>query len=197
MNSRKMNSKGNIKVTVEILNGGGVGVLPTDTIYGIVGSAMSKKTVMRIYKLRKRNLKKPTIILIGSLSDLGLFDVRLDAKTKKLLSNFWPGKVSVALPCRRKKFSYLHRGNRTLAFRLPKPKWLLGILKLTGPLVAPSANLEGFEPAKTVGEAREYFGDRVDFYLNKGKLISRPSTLIAFREGKMVVLRKGAVNINV
>ena len=50
---------------VTTLRNGGVGVVPTDTIYGIVGSALNPKTVARIYKLRRRNPKKPMIILIG------------------------------------------------------------------------------------------------------------------------------------
>jgi len=40
-----------------ILLNGGVGVLATDTIYGLIGSALSKKTIKRIYRLRRRNLK--------------------------------------------------------------------------------------------------------------------------------------------
>ncbi len=56
------------KFTVEIekiLKSGGIGVIPTDTIYGLVGSALNKKAVRRIYQLRQRNPKKPLIILIG------------------------------------------------------------------------------------------------------------------------------------
>ncbi|OGI98612.1 threonylcarbamoyl-AMP synthase [Candidatus Nomurabacteria bacterium RIFCSPLOWO2_02_FULL_40_10] len=178
-----------MKKVVEILQGGGVGVLATDTIYGIVGSALKKSAVLRIYKLRKRNLKKPMIILIGSLDDLNLFGVRLDAKTKKLLSEFWPGKVSVILPCRSKKFSYLHRGTKTLAFRLPKLKWLRVVLEKTGPLVAPSANWEGAKPSRTVKEAKKYFGNKIDFYMSRGALNSKPSTLIKIEGNKVKLLR--------
>ena len=60
-------------------------MLPTDTLYGIVGSALSKRAVLRIYKLRRRDPKKPMIILIGSLDDLKLFGVRLHKAAKKFL----------------------------------------------------------------------------------------------------------------
>jgi len=186
-----------VKKTISILKNGGVGVLPTDTLYGIVGSALSKRAVLRIYKLRRRDPKKPMIILIGSLDDLKLFGVKLDKAAKKFLREFWPGKISVVLPCPYDKFSYLHRGTKTLAFRLPKLKWLRVVLEKTGPLVAPSANQEGLKPAKTAKEAREYFGDEVDFYIKKGRLVSLPSTLIAFKNGEAVVLRRGAAKIKV
>jgi len=183
------------KDIVDILLRGGVGVLPTDTIYGIVGLALSKKAVARIYKLRKRNPKKPLIILISSLRDLKLFDIILNRETKKLLEKLWPGKVSVILPCRNKKFAYLHRGTKTLAFRLPKKRELTGLLKKAGPLVAPSANWEGHPPAKTAKAAKKYFGNKIDFYIDAGKLESLPSTLIEIKNGKINILRAGGGKI--
>jgi len=184
----------------KILSAGGIGVLPTDTIYGLVGSALKPEMVRRIYKLRKRNRKKPMIILIGSLDDLAMFGIKVGPGLKKVLSKFWSGKVSVILPCCAKKFLYLHRGTKALAFRMPKVIWLRRLLKDTGPLVAPSANLEGLPPAKTIAEAKEYFGSTADFYVDRGKLESAPSTLVEItkKRGSYCVLlkRKGAVKIS-
>jgi len=184
-----------VSLVAAILAAGGVGVLPTYTIYGIVGSALNKKVVERIYHLRERDTKKPMIILIGSLADLAFFGVVLDKKELALARRVWPGKVSVVMPCPTARFSYLHRGSKTLAFRMPEPQWLRALLKITGPLVAPSANVEGESPAKTVAGAKRYFGDKIEFYGDAGKRVSRPSTIIKMENGKIMVLRKGAVAI--
>lgn len=176
----------------ELLKDNKVGVLPTDTIYGLVGSALSKGVVEKIYKLRKRSFDKPMIILISSLDDLKLFDVQLDHSSRNVLQKVWPNKVSVILPCPYPKFEYLHRGKNTLAFRMPNDKQLLGLLAKTGPLVAPSANFEGERPAESILEAKGYFGDLVDFYLDKGLLKSEPSTLIDITSGEIKILRQGA-----
>jgi len=178
---------------VAILRRGGVGVLPTDTLYGLVGLALSKDVVARIYALRHRNPKKPMIILIASMADLKKFGVQPSPQIKRLLKQWWPGKVSAILPTR--KFSYLHRGTGTLAFRLPSSEWLRAFLRKTGPLIAPSANLEGKPPAKTIREAVKYFGNRVDFYCHAGRLNGNPSTLVNITRGKIIVLRPGAVKI--
>jgi L-threonylcarbamoyladenylate synthase len=184
---------------IKILRSGGIGVLPTDTIYGIVGSAMLPETVARIYRLRKRNPKKPMIILVASIADMKKFGVAIDAATKKILAQIWPGKVSVILLIslsRRsslKNFKYLHRGTGTLAFRVPEPAWLRGLLRKTGPLIAPSANFEGEPPAPTIRAAKKYFGTNVDFYADAGSLASKPSTLIKIENGSVIVLREGAV----
>jgi L-threonylcarbamoyladenylate synthase len=74
---------------------------------------------------------------------------------------------------------------------LPKNKLILEILKIAGPLIAPSANFEGKNPAKTISEAKKYFKNQV-FYLNRGKLKSKPSTIIDLTSNKIKVIRKGA-----
>ena len=67
---------------IELLKNNKIGVLPTDTIYGLVGSALSIKTVERIYKVRQRDPQKPMIILISDRQDLEKFDIKIDYKTK-------------------------------------------------------------------------------------------------------------------
>ena len=166
-------------------------VIPTDTIYGVDASALSKEAVERAYKILKRNLQKPFIVLISSMKDLSLFGIKLDCDARKILDSLWPGKISVVLPTLSKKFQYLHRGTKTLAFRWPKDANLAKILKETGPLISTSANPEGAKPSETAAEAKKYFGDSIDFYIDGGKMKSFPSTLVEIKEGKIRVLRKG------
>jgi L-threonylcarbamoyladenylate synthase len=87
----------------------------------------------------------------------------------------------VILECSNRKLEYLHRGTKTLAFRLPKDGKIRKFLGKTGPLVAPSANPEGKKPARNVREAQGYFGSAVDFYLDGGLVKAEPSTLIEIR----------------
>lgn len=188
-------SQENYQKASTILKSGGVGVIPTDTIYGLVGSALKPDTVGRIYKVRKRSPDKPFIILISKLADLKKFDIQLSSDQKKFLSANWPGPVSVILPCPSPRFKYLHRDTKTLAFRLPSHKPLRQLLASTGPLVAPSANPEGLPPAKNITEAKTYFDDKIDFY-QSGKTKETPSALVKISEsGKIEVLRQGKVNL--
>ena len=180
---------------MDILKQGGIGVLPTDTLYGIVGSALNQQTVERIYKLRRRSLNKPMIILISFLADIERFKIYPNEKISNFLKNIWPNSVSVILHCANEDFKYLHRGTNTLAFRIPDNNQLLNLLKQTGPLVAPSANFEGEKPASTIKEAKNYFGDNVDFYIDAGILDSPPSTLIKIDGEKITVLRQGSFSL--
>jgi L-threonylcarbamoyladenylate synthase len=177
------------------IRNGKIGVIPTDTIYGVAASVFSKKAVERAYEILKRNPQKPFILLIGLIEDLNLFDIKIDLETRKILNSLWPGKVSVIFPVKSRKFEYLHRGTKTLAFRVPKKKSLADLLKKTGPLISTSANPEGLKPAETIAKAKKYFGDCVDFYINGGKIKSLPSTLLEIKNGKVNVIRKGTVKI--
>jgi len=179
------------KKAARLLAEGAIGVIPTDTIYGICASALNKKSVKEVYKLRKRNPAKPCIILISKIEDLKKFDIKLKKWQKKILEKIWPSRISVVLPCQSSNFFYLHRGTKTLAFRLPQNRLILEILKIGGPLIAPSANFEGKNPAKNVSEAKKYFKNQV-FYLNRGELKGEPSTIIDLTSDKIKIIRKGA-----
>lgn len=176
--------------TIKILKDGGIGVLLTDTLYGVVGQALNKEVIDRIYKIKERDVKKPLIILISSVSELKKFGIKADSKLKIILEKYWPGPTSIILPCLKKEFEYLHRGTKTLAFRIPRKKTLIEILKKTGPLVAPSANPETLPVAQNITEAKKYFADKVDFYLKSPKSKNKPSSIIKINDGTVEVVRK-------
>ncbi len=182
---------GNNKNLIKVLNENGVVVMPTDTLYGIVGKAEDEKIVNRIYDLRKRAPNKPCIVLIADIMELEKFSIHLSDEQKKALVNYWPGPVSIVFDCFDEKFAYLHRGTNSLAFRLPTPTSLQDLLKKTGPLIAPSANLEGLPPALNVVEAKEYFGSSVDLYVDGGEINGKASKVIKLlKDGSVTILRE-------
>jgi len=167
---------------------GGIGVVATDTIYGIVGRALNQATVERIYVVKRRTPTKPFIILIADIGDITQFGITLDDHTKAILEKYWPGPVSIILECDNPDLAYLHRGTKSLAFRMPEKTELQTLLQQTGPLVAPSANPEGLEPATTITEAKSYFGDTVDFY-QEGIVTGRASKIIRITDGGEEIIR--------
>jgi len=165
--------------------------MPTDTIYGIVGRAEDISTVNRIYSLKKRAPEKPCIMLIGDIKELEKFSIILSKEQKEKLMKYWPGPVSVILDCPDDSFAYLHRGTKTLALRLPAQMELLSLLEETGPLIAPSANPEELLPAKNIGEAKKYFGNSVDLYIDGGEVSGKASKLIQLhKDGTITILRE-------
>ena len=177
--------------TEKILKEGGVAVIPTDTLYGLVASAFNKKAIERIYKIKNRDKSKPLIVLISSVSQLKDFGIKGD------FAKIFQPKVSVLLECKSPKFKYIHRGTGEIAFRLTskRNKNLYYLISKVGPIVAPSANRESEKPAETIKEAKEYFNSSVDCYIDGGRKIGEPSTLIRIKNGEIEILRQGRINI--
>lgn len=173
---------------------GGVVVMPTDTIYGIVCSALDAGAVQRVYDIRNRDPEKPCIILIKDFSEVENFVVVLSESQKKQIEKYSSSEearpVSVVLDCPLEKFSYLHRGTNSLAFRVPKQTRLLDLLSKTGPLIAPSANIEKFPPSESIEDARAYFGDKADLYVGAGKVVGQSSKVVRINlDGSETILR--------
>ena len=176
----------NREEAAKILVRGGIAVMPTDTLLGIVGSALRPKTVERIYRVRCRDQRKPLIVLIASQRELKRFGIVMTPRLAAFLRNVWlvrqvhgrPVPVSVVLPCPHSRFRYLHRGTETIAFRVPASAPLRSLLRATGPLVAPSANRAGEPSCRTIAEARRAFGDAVDAYLPGRSGSATPSLVI-------------------
>lgn len=188
------------KNLVKMLLNNKVVIMPTDTIYGIVGNALNGKVVSRIYDIRKRDPDKPCIVLISGVKDLEKFSIHLSNEQKEKIKEYWsfdkaqdfqPGPVSIVLDCVDQKFFYLHRGTQTLAFRMPQQTGLQELLRETGPLIAPSANLEGLSPANNIHEAKNYFHEMVDLYVDGGERGGNASKVIKLhKDGTIHILRE-------
>lgn len=175
------------------LKQGAVGVMLTDTVYGLVCRADDPAAVARLYALKHRE-HKPGTVIAGRLQQL--IDLGLKARYLKAVEYLWPNPVSVVIPCD-DAHAYLHQGKRSLAVRIPADESLRGLLTQTGPLLTSSANLPGESPATTIAEARAYFGEGVDFYADGGTVGEHlPSTVIRVVDDAIEVLRPGALAID-
>jgi len=171
---------------VDCLSAGGIGVLRTDTLYGLVADASNEAAVERVFQLKHRDDDKSPIVLIAStksvFDDIGIY--------KTIVDTYWPGKVSIILPSLQAP-EWLRRGNGSVAYRIPDSVGLLQLLEKTGPLIAPSANPQGKAPATTMQQAMDYFGDSVDFYVDGGTVDDdSPSALLrVIKQGTVEKLR--------
>jgi len=182
----------NEKIT-KFIKDGQIGIIPTDTIYGLVTAAGNKASCTRMYKLKSRHAKPGTIIAanINQLVELGI-----PRRYLKAVQDYWPGSVSVVIPAGN-DLDYLHLGKLSLACRIPQDKSIRKLLLHCGPLLTSSANQPGQPPATNLKEAQAYFNDKVDFYVDGGDLSKHlPSTVIRIVDDAVEVLREGAVKID-
>lgn len=170
---------------------GKVGVISTDRLYGLVGSALIPKVVNKIYRIKKSKSKKPLTIYISDVEQIKYFGIELTKELLLFLRTYWPGSYSIILRTTlNDEFNHLSRGTGKLCFHMPDCVELFELIDFTGPLLATSANIHGEKPATTVDEAYKYFGDKVDFYSDSGLVCKTQNCIIEYADGKAVTLRK-------
>lgn len=161
-----------------------VAVIKTDTLYGIIASADSEVAVEKVFHLKNRNRSKACIVLIADTSNLKYGDTIAEWSEK------YEGPVSVIVPASYEP-DWITRGGDSVAYRIPKNQRVIDILRATGPVIAPSANPEGLEPARDIAEAKGYFGQGVAIYQDDGPTSEniKPSTIIKISGDKIDIIR--------
>tara|TARA_Y100001970_G_scaffold287192_1_gene411283 strand:- start:554 stop:1501 length:948 start_codon:yes stop_codon:yes gene_type:complete len=188
-------NKKTLKKSVTILKKGNVLGLPTETVYGLAGNAYLKKSVNKIYKLKRRPKFNPLIVHYFE-SKSAEKDVIFNENFFKLYKKFCPGPITFVLKKKRisKIRSSVTAGLDTVAIRFPKHQIVRSILKkINFPLAMPSANLSmSVSPVSALDVADE-FGKNIKAIINGGKSkIGIESTVIDLTSDPKI-LRPGII----
>jgi L-threonylcarbamoyladenylate synthase len=160
-----------------VLLGGGIALLPTDTIYGLHAVAGDAEAVARVATLKGRSDGKPFVVIAASAGQLRAFG----AEVPEALENLWPAPLTAVL----------RRGEGTVAARVPDLAWLRDLLSQSGPLVSTSANRSGEPAITTIDELSEEVAELIDIALDGGLVVGEPSTIVDFTGGSPQILREG------
>ena len=168
----------------EVLNRGGVAVIPTDTVYGLAARPDFEGAVDRLYTIKGREAKKPIALLASDVEAIGRFGYPIEGKAKELAEKHWPGALTMVI------------GKE--GFRIPdhaKTRELIaacgGVLRVT------SANLSGRRPATDAPQALKDVGLSADYVVDDGVSPGGvPSTVVRVAaDGSIEVLREGAIRL--
>lgn len=177
---------------IALIQQGAVGVLATDTVYGVVCSAALPQSVARLYSLKHR-VHKPGTIIAASVEQL--LTLGVEESLLRRVEKWWPNPLSIETAMGN-ELEYLHQGTGRQALRVVSDPEVRQLLEQTGPLLTSSANQPGEPGATTIRQAQDYFGEAADFYVDSGDRADRPpSTIAKFADGKFEVVRQGAVLI--
>lgn len=178
---------------IDLVTRGAVGVMLTDTIYGLVAAANNPHAAEKLYALKHRE-RKPGTVIAGSIDQLTVLGV--GPAQLAHVADLWPNPFSVEMDIS-DSLAHLHQGTGHCAFRVVSDPRIAALLLRTGPLLTSSANPPGEEPANTIAAAQAYFGDSVDFYVDGGEVINKkPSTVARLNDdGSFELRRQGAVVI--
>lgn len=178
------------------VRGGGLVVLPTDTVYGIGADAFDSSAVTALLAAKGRGRDMPVPVLVGSWSTVDGLVLSVPQRARALIEAFWPGGLSLILPQAPSLAWDLGDSRGTVNLRMPLHPVALELLRDVGPMAVSSANRTGHPPASTADEARAQLGDDVSVYLDGGPS-GEPvaSTIVDLTQAQPRVLREGAVSL--
>lgn len=185
-----------IQTAAEILKKGGLVAIPTETVYGLAGSAFSNTAAEAIYRAKGRPGDNPLIVHISSPEQLPeLISGPVPPAAEKCMQAFWPGPFTVILPKSEKIPDSVSGGLKTVAVRLPSDPIARAVITAAGlPLAAPSANLSGSPSPTTAQAVIDDLSGRVDAILAAGNCaVGVESTVITFATNPPRLLRPGGI----
>jgi L-threonylcarbamoyladenylate synthase len=181
-----------------VIGAGGIVCFPTDTVYGFAASIFSERAVARLRKLKSRRDSEPFVVIVDDVGWVSELARRITKAHRRLMAEHWPGPLTILFETSQSLPAYITGGRDTVGLRVPNDTLSQCMLRACGiPLAAPSANPKGGRPAVSPARVLEQFGGDFDLLLDGGSIENaEPSTIVAVRSGKVVVLREGRINLS-
>lgn len=184
----------------EVIEGGGIAIFPTDTVYGLGTHPDSVEGVHRLYWIKGRSPDRPAAVLFFDLERALAAIPEIGAKTQAALTRLLPGPVTVLLPNPATRFPLACGAEPgRLGLRVPKLEDRLEPLATVAvPVLQSSANPTGEGDVRSLEDVDARIRRGADIELDAGVLPGTPSTVVDLSEyestGGFDVLREGALS---
>ena len=185
-----------VSAAADLLRGGQIVAIPTETVYGLAADASNADAVSKIYAAKGRPDFNPLIVHVpdkAAAEQLAVFNELAD----RLAARFWPGPMTLVLPLRDDApvARAVTAGLPTIAIRCPAHLVMHAVLAASGlNIAAPSANNSGGISPTRAEHVLASLGGAVPMILDAGPCAAGlESTIVAVRENGWQILRPGPV----
>lgn len=187
-----------INLAVRDLHAGKPVAIPTETVYGLAAPINNEAAIKAVFAMKNRPLNHPLIIHVAANWDLTQLTTDIPAYAQQLIKRFWPGPLTLVLPCNQEMVNpIINGGQTTVAIRCPSHPIAQALLEeLKIPVVAPSANPFGKVSPTTAAHVQESFPEQSLTILDGGRCtIGIESTIVdASHPEHYQILRHGLID---
>jgi L-threonylcarbamoyladenylate synthase len=183
--------------TVEVLRGGGIVALPTDTVYGIAVAISTPGGLERLFEVKRRPPDRAIMLLLDDATQAARAGVMTPAAAA-LAAAAWPGGLSVVVPQRAdvRWPAVLTGGAATIGLRVPDHPAPRALARGVGPLPTTSANVSGLPEVSDAEGIVDQLGDAIDLVLDGGPAPGGPASTVVDCTGALpAILRIGAMPV--
>lgn len=179
-----------------LLKGGGIAVLPTDTIYGFHCLASSRTAVDDLIEIKGRDRDSGFILLASSMQMVDSLVAEWPGGAREILEICWPAPLTAILPASDRIMPVLSP-NGKVALRIPSDEGLCELISMIGePIVSTSVNRSGHPPLERISDIRKEFPGLQAYISRRGRGRAGSSTLIDLSSGRMEMIRQGIYRLD-
>ena len=182
-----------LRQAVQILHGGGVAAVPTDSSYALVCHLDDKAAAEQLRRLRGVDDKHHLTLLCRDLSELASY-ARVDNRQYRLMKLATPGPFTFILEATKEVPRRLsHPSRRTIGLRVPDHRVAQALLEQLGqPLLATTLILPGDTlPLNDPAEIRARLEKSVQAVVDAGACPMQPTTVVDMTGDTPTLLREG------
>jgi len=182
-----------LKQAVQILHGGGIAAIPTDSSYALVCHLDDKAAAENLRRIRGVDDKHHLTLLCRDLSELASY-ARVDNKQYRLLKLGTPGPFTFILEATKEVPRRVsHPSRRTIGLRVPAHAVTQTLLDMLGqPLLATTLIAPGeSEPMNEAIEIRDRFQKLIQAVVDAGGCPMQPTTVVDLTDEPPVLVRRG------
>lgn len=193
-----MSMEEQVRQAITVLQEGGIVIFPTDTAFGIGCRIGDEAAIRRLFTIRKRPESQATPVLVGSIGMAGNYLKEIPEDVERdLMGQFWPGALTIILPCKTEKVPSLVRGGtETLGVRMPNHDTALALIRGVGiPILGPSANFHGEKTPYYFEDLDPELIKLVDYVVPGECQVKLASTVIDCSVKPWKIVRQGVVKI--
>jgi len=171
--------------------------IPTETVYGLAGNALSEIAVSKIFEAKNRPHFDPLIVHVSAVSEVSNYVEEIPELAFNLMEHFWPGALTVLLPKKSCIPDLTTSGLQEVGIRIPNHPVTLELLRsLPFPLAAPSANPFGYISPTNAQHVEDQLGQKIPYILNGGNCsVGIESTVLRVQQNAIEILRLGGVSV--
>ncbi|WP_373476011.1 L-threonylcarbamoyladenylate synthase [Sphingorhabdus sp.] len=185
-----------ITAAADLLRGGQIVAIPTETVYGLAADASNADAVAHIYAAKGRPDFNPLIVHVPDLAAAEKL-AEFGPLARKLADAFWPGALTLVLPLREGApiAAAVTARLPTVALRCPGHPVMQAVLAKSGlNLAAPSANKSGAISPTRAEHVLASLGGAVPMILDAGPCKEGlESTIVSIHLENIEILRPGPI----
>jgi L-threonylcarbamoyladenylate synthase len=186
-----------LNIAATAIKQGSLVSFPTDTYFALGADGMNNRAVQHVFEVKGRNPGTPVPLLISDLDMVTELATTFPQIVMDLASRFWPGALTIVVPALERVPESVTARTGTVGLRIPDHSLARQLIRLSGtPITGTSCNVTSQPPMANARDVDQQFGEKIDFCIESPcGSNTAPSTVISYANGKLSILRLGAISI--